>query len=438
VRARYKNRSTCRTDPADQSGTEYVGENLVDGECDKTSVNKLSSLTSAGLLWTCGACLRLTVLSVPPVISLIQGDLQLSGTEIGLLSGLPVVVFAVFAAPGSIVIARMGIRGALLFGLSVTLCGNLLRVGVSGVWQLYATTALMSAGIAVLQPTMAAAVREWMPSRPAFGTAVYTNGLIVGEIIPVAIMLPLILPILDGNWRWSLGVWSIPLIATAIAVILLVTPSSARSARGHAGSWLPQLNRRLNWRIGLTVGSAMGTYFSLNGFLPAYLDGRGHHELISAALTAVNAGQLPSSLLLLLVADKLQGQRWPFLALGAVFSCAVIGVVTTASIWTVVWAGVAGLSAGAALPLGLALAPLLCENPGDVPLASAAAFAIGYGFAMLISFVSGAAWDLVGNVNAAFIPMLLGSFAMPFAAPRLAQAPKTKLSNITALGSDVR
>ncbi|MGA7490597.1 MAG: MFS transporter, partial [Xanthobacteraceae bacterium] len=34
-----------------------------------------------GLLWLAGASLRLTVLAVPPVIALIQADLDLSGTE---------------------------------------------------------------------------------------------------------------------------------------------------------------------------------------------------------------------------------------------------------------------------------------------------------------------------------------------------------------------
>jgi len=392
-----------------------------------TFVNRPSARSSVGLLWICGACLRLTVLSVPPVISLIQRDLYLSGTEIGLLSGLPVVVFAIFAAPGSIVIARMGVRGALLFGLSVTLAGNLLRTEASAVWQLYATTALMSIGIAVMQPAMAAAVREWLPSRPAFGTAVYTNGLIVGEIIPVAMMLPLILPMFRENWRWALGVWSLPLIATAAAVALFVPPSSAKGSKSHVGSWLPQWKSRLNWRIGLTLGSAMSTYFCLNGFVPAYLEASGQPGLISEALMALNAGQLPASLMLLLTADKLQGKRWPYLALGGLFSCCVIGIVTTASTWTVVWAGLAGFSAGAALPLGLALAPLLCDNPNDASLASAAAFAIGYGFAMLISFLSGIAWDLVGNVNAAFVLILLGSFPILIAAPGFARVPKEAL-----------
>jgi MFS transporter, CP family, cyanate transporter len=399
-------------------------------------VNRPSPRASLGLLWTCGTCLRLTVLSVPPVIALIQRDLHLSGTEVGLLSGLPVFMFALFATPGSIVISRIGVRGALLFGLTIVAIGTALRTGAGSAWQLYVTTALMSVGVAVLQPTMAAAVREWLPERPAFGTALYTNGLIVGEIIPVAIMLPLLLPIFNQNWRWALGAWSVPLIATAVAVTLLAPRSSAARTDNRKISWLPEWRSRLNWRIGLTLGSAMSTYFCLNGFLPAYLDGSGQHELTSEALTALNAGQLPASFLVLLAADKLQGKRWPYLVLGALLSCSVIGVAATASAWTVVWAGLAGFSAGAALPLGLALAPMLCNNPNDIPRTSAAAFAIGYGFAMLVSFLAGAAWDAVGNIIAAFVPILLGSFPILIAAPRFAQMPKAKLSDAAVSGSN--
>lgn len=377
----------------------------------------ITARASFCLLWTCGASLRLTVLAVPPVISMIQRDLNLSGTEIGLLSGIPVVVFAIVAAPGSIVIARIGVRGALVGGLSIAAGGTLLRAGVSNAWQLYLTTMLMSVGIAIMQPAMAAAVREWAPKRSAFGTAVYTNGLIMGEIIPVATMLPFVLPSFDGNWRPALGAWSLPLIATAIAVAIFVPKSGANVAAKHVASWLPRWNSWLNWRIGLTLGSITSTYFCLNGFLPACLSGNGRQELISAALTALNAGQVPASFLLLLTADKLQGKRWPYLMLGVLSSSCVVGIMTSASGWTVFWAGLAGFSLGAALVLALALAPLLCNNPNDVALTSAAAFAISYGFAMLVSLLSGVAWDLAGNVNAALIPILLGSLPILVAAP---------------------
>ena len=384
----------------------------------------INARASLCLLWTCGLCLRLTVLAVPPVISMIQRDLNLSGTEIGLLSGMPVVVFAIFAAPGSIVVARMGVRGALVCGLLVAAGGTLLRIGAANAWQLYLTTIFMSVGIAIMQPSMAAAVREWAPERSAFGTAVYTNGLIIGEIIPVATMLPFVLPYFSENWRPALGVWAVPLIAAAVTVAIFAPKSAANGAANMSAGWLPKWNSRLNWRIGLTLGSITSTYFCLNGFLPARLNAIGHHELISAALTGLNAGQVPASFLLLLAADKLQGKRWPYLVLGVLSSVCIIGIMTSASVWTVFWASLSGFSLGAALALGLALAPLLCNEPGEVALTSAAAFAIAYGFAMLVSFVSGVAWDLAGNINAVLIPILLGSLPIFVTVPRFARPEK--------------
>ena len=63
---------------------------------------------AVGLLWLAGVGLRLTILAVPPVITLMQADLHLSGTQIGILSGLPVILFATAALPGSLLIARFG------------------------------------------------------------------------------------------------------------------------------------------------------------------------------------------------------------------------------------------------------------------------------------------------------------------------------------------
>jgi len=372
------------------------------------------------LLWACGASLRLTVLAVPPLISVIQQNLHLSGTEVGLLSGIPVVIFAIFAAPGSIVIARMGVRGALVWGLLIAAVGGVLRAAAPNAWQLYLASIVMSAGVAIMQPAMAAAVRDWVPNRATFGTAVYTNGLVAGEIIPVAMMLPVVLPWFDGNWRPALGIWSLPLVATAVAVLVLTPKAAANASPSASGGWLPKWNSTLNWRIGMTLASTTSTYFCLNGFLPSSLDGSGRHDLISAALIAMNLGQLPASFLLLLVADRLQGKRWPLLTLAAISSACVIGIMFSASAWTVFWAGLAGFSLGAALVLSLALAPLLC-GANEVALTSAAAFSIGYGFAMLVSFLSGVAWDAAGSPSAAFIPILLGSLPIFVAVPAFAR-----------------
>ena len=74
-------------------------------------------LIRLSLLWLCGACLRLTVLAIPPVVPLLHADLHLSETEIGWLSSLPPMLFAIAAIPGALLIARFGILPALVMGL---------------------------------------------------------------------------------------------------------------------------------------------------------------------------------------------------------------------------------------------------------------------------------------------------------------------------------
>src|SRR5512147_2598237 len=84
-------------------------------------------LTSLLLLWLAGIALRLTILAVPPVIPLIHDEFNLSATEIGVLTGLPSLLFAFAAVPGSLLVARLGIRAALVVGLSLTAIGGALR-----------------------------------------------------------------------------------------------------------------------------------------------------------------------------------------------------------------------------------------------------------------------------------------------------------------------
>jgi MFS transporter, CP family, cyanate transporter len=388
-------------------------------------VKAQTSATALFLLWMCGCCLRLTVLAVPPVISVIQDELHLSGTAVGMLTGIPVIMFALAAAPGSTLITRFGVHRTLIAGLLIAAIASGARgIGANAV-ELYLATIVMSAGIAIMQPSMAAAVRQWVPHRPTFGTAVYTNGLIFGEIIPVATMLPLLLPVL-GGWRMALGVWSLPLLITGILVALLRRAGSAASSvPAHPLGWIPDLNSGLNWRIGLALGSISSAYFCMNGFLPAFLNGTGRTDLVSAVLTALNLGQLPTSVMLLFTADKVQGRRWPYLVIGLLMVGCIIGIMFGGGSWPVIWAGLLGATGGGALVLCLALAPLLCRDPDNVARTSAAAFAISYGYAMLISFLSGAAWDLAGNVIAALIPILLGMLPIFFVARRLVPQPAT-------------
>ena len=144
-------------------------------------------LRALALLWLAGCALRLTILAVPPVIPRIHDELTLNATQVGILTGLPSMLFAFAAVPGSLLIARLGVTPAMVVGLLLNAVGGALRGAVPDVYWLYAMTIAMGAGVAIMQVTMPSAVRAWAPQRIGFATAIYTNGLIVGEILPATI-----------------------------------------------------------------------------------------------------------------------------------------------------------------------------------------------------------------------------------------------------------
>ena len=180
--------------------------------------------SAAVILWLAGFGLRTTVLAVPPVIAPIQSDLGLSGTEVGLLSGLPMVLFAIAALPGARLVTRFGALVPLAAGLAIAGMASSLR-GVGGAATLYVMTALMSAGIAVMHPALPPLVRQWLPQRVSFGTSIYMNALLVGEVLAVA-LTPLLLPLVGGSWRWVLFVWGLPLVVISLVVVRFAPEAS--------------------------------------------------------------------------------------------------------------------------------------------------------------------------------------------------------------------
>ena len=304
-------------------------------------------------LWLGGMALRLTFLAVPPVLPLIGGDLGLSATSIGLLTGAPVLMLGIAALLGSLLIVTFGAQRSIFIGLTTAGVASALRGIAPEIWSLDAATLVMGAGIAAAQPAMAAAVRDWLPGRVGFGTAVYTNGLLVGEILPVALTIPVVLPLVGASWRWSLVVWSIPLFA--IAALFPPARDRLRTRTARRAAWWPNWRSMTLWRIGLLFGCTNALYFVTNGFIPSYLQGRGEGGTITAVLTALNLGQLPASFLLLAIADRVQGRLWPFVFAGVCSILSVIGLLVTSGVWLVAAGGVLGFACALAVITGLAL-----------------------------------------------------------------------------------
>jgi CP family cyanate transporter-like MFS transporter len=371
------------------------------------------------LLWLAGNGLRITILAVPPVIPLIRTDLGMSETQVGILTGLPPVLFACAAILGSLLIARFGALATLIAGLIATAAGSALRGGAGDITLLYAATIVTGFGVAIMQPSLPPLVRTWLPHRIGFGTAVFTNGLLVGEILPVALTIPVLLPLVGNSWHATFVVWAVPVALIALVIMLLAPRQAATSESAQrTPRWWPDWRDPLIWKLGIALGAANAIYFTTNAFLPDYLHHLGRADLISTALTTLNVAQIPASLLLLAVAHRIERSIWPHIVCGAAAIAAVAGIMVLPGPGVVACAAVLGFCAATILILMLAM-PALLAPPGDVHRVAGAMFTISYSLAVITPICSGLAWDLTGRPSTAFLSIGACALTLILVAPTI-------------------
>ncbi len=122
-----------------------------------------------------------------PVIPLLHDDFHMTEAQVGALIGLPLALFALMAVPGSLLVARLGARTTLIVGLATAGIFSALRSAADNIWLLYAATIVMGGGVAIMQPALPRLVRVWLPHKIGLGTAVYTNGMVTGAALAVAL-----------------------------------------------------------------------------------------------------------------------------------------------------------------------------------------------------------------------------------------------------------
>jgi MFS transporter, CP family, cyanate transporter len=352
------------------------------------------------LLWLAGADLRFTILAVPPVLPLIHSDLSLSEKAVGALSGLPVLLLGLAAIPGALLIARLGTRRAIIVGLVVVAAASCARGIGPSVPMLFAATLLMGAGVSVLQPALPSLVALWFLDSPGFATAVYANGLLVGEALPAALTIPLVLPLVGGSWQASFVVWALPVAATVL--LFAFSTSDQRKVPGlPRARWWSDWKSRHTWELGLGLGGISGLYFSTNAFIPDYLHAIGRPELVGPALSALNIGQIPASLLAFFIAQRLSVGKWAYVFLPLVSLLGIAALLGASAPIIVAGSGLIGFCASFTMILALALPPQIV-GASEVHRLSAGMFGIAYTLSFVIPLLGGAIWDSTGTPASAF------------------------------------
>jgi MFS transporter, CP family, cyanate transporter len=367
------------------------------------------------LLWLAGVAMRMTLLVMPPVIPQVHSELHMTETQVGLLIGLPLGVFALAAIPGSLLIARIGAAVAVALGMTIAAIAGGARAAAIDVWTLYAAAIVSAFGVAIMQPGMPTLVREWLPNRIAVGTIGYSSGMLMGAMFPAVFTIAFVLPAVAGSWRLDVVVWAVPALAMAPVFFLLrpkIADDHATSA-AKTGRWWPDWKNPVVWLLGLTFASNNSPYFVTSAFIGEYLNSLGKPELLNPALGWLNGSQLVALAVLLLTANRLQLRAWPFLVFGPIMLAAFLVLIfwTSSSVAIVVAAAVIGVAAALTMTAILALPPLLAA-PRDVPSTAAGMFTVSYTCAVIVPAICGGLWDLTGKAWTVFVPAMICSVTL--------------------------
>jgi MFS transporter, CP family, cyanate transporter len=342
---------------------------------------------------------------VPPLLPQIHRSLPLNEFAVGALSSLPILLLATATLLGSLLVARVGARRAVLLGLALIAAGGAFRGVGPSLAALFAMTVVMGVGIAIVQPSLPSLVALWLPRRVGVATAAFSNGLLIGEILPAALTVPWILALAAGSWEWALAAWSVPVVLTALGVFF-GTRHEPREAGVPMPLWIPDWRNPVTWRLGITLGMASAIYFGLNAFIPDYMRSIHHPELVTPALTYFNVFQLPASVIVAVLSHLVLGRRWPFIATGVLTVAATLGFVLLSGTAQLIAVGLVGYAAAQVFMLVLALPPLLAPAD-DVHRLTAGITTIQYTAGFFAPVVAGALWDATGSSASVYLMVIL-------------------------------
>jgi MFS transporter, CP family, cyanate transporter len=353
--------------------------------------------------------LRVSFVSVGPVLTNISADLGLSSAAAGFLTGLPLIAFAVFSpvAPGFA--SRLGLDRALWMSLLILASGIVLRsLPMAGL--IWAGTALIGLAIAFLNVLVPSLVKRDFPMRVSQVTGIYTATQAAFAAMGAAVVVP-VAQTSPAGWRLALGIWvGLALIALAVLLPWLRrhTPGAVNAAKPEATYQSPWTSA-LGWQVTIFMGLQSIAFYVLMAWLPTIEQSRG--------VPATTAGIHLSVFLLISVFASLAAggilhrgsdQRLVSFASGAVMVVTFLGLALAPHL-ILLWVLLGAIGCGSLIVIALSLFSLRTVNYPQAASLSGMAQSVGYGLAAAGPVMFGGLRDLSGGWT---VPLLVTAGVM--------------------------
>jgi CP family cyanate transporter-like MFS transporter len=341
--------------------------------------------------------LRVSFVSVGPVLANISTDLGLSSAAAGFLTGLPLIAFAVFSpmAPGFA--ARLGLDRALWMSLLGLAAGIVLRsLPVPGL--VWAGTALIGLAIAFLNVLVPSLVKRDFPRKVSKVTGSYTATQAAFAAMGAAVVVP-VAQTSPAGWRLALGIWAgLALVAMAV---LLPWLRRHRSATAHAtkaeASYRSPWASALGWQVTIFMGLQSIAFYVLMAWLPTIEQSRGVPPTIAGIhlslflLISVFASLVAGGIL-----HRGSDQRLVSFTSGALMFITFLGLALAPEL-ILLWVLLGAIGCGSLIVIALSFFSLRTVNFPQAASLSGMAQSVGYGLAAVGPVMFGGLRDVSGD-----------------------------------------
>ena len=257
------------------------------------------------------ACnMRAPFTGVGALTALIRADLNLSNTLVGLLTTIPMIVFAIVSAAAPTASVKLGLGRCIMLALALNLSGELIR-SFAGVAGLYLGTAVLCTGIGLENVLLISVVKQWFPENPAPATSVYSTTMAITAAVSIGSSVPMAKSMKLG-WRGALVIWSVFAVAAIIIWFPMMNRSEMKPKAEHEHKSImgALLRSPRMWILTAFFGAQSLLFYCMTAWGPTMMQSKGFTlEQSSAAATFLQLISLPITFLSPFLAKRFKARR---------------------------------------------------------------------------------------------------------------------------------
>lgn len=339
--------------------------------------------------------LRSPLSSVGPVLTEISEKMTLDNLSAGLLTAIPLIVFASLSGVIGKISTKHKMEKLLGIALIFLTIGLFLRVAGS-VFSLFIGSALVGLGICVGNVLMPGFIKQEFPNKVGLMTGVYSVAMNLTAALAAGFSIT-IGELTNLGWKGSLGIWTF-LSFLALLIWLPKWINSSKKSDVHQSEKRIGVNlyrSKQAWNISFFMGLQSLIYYCFTAWLPTVLIDYGMTKQDAGwVLSYLQLAMLPITFIGPIIATKMKNQKLLILFLAACMAIGLMLLVFFKLQFVYIAAVLFGISNGLAFSLAMLFFSIRTQNASTAVSLSGMSQSIGYFLAAFGPPIFGKLFDM--------------------------------------------